>query len=269
MSLQTALTGLNGAQTGLDTVSNDLANASTTAFKSQTAEFADIYPSGSSNVPGLGVTTSSMDTDFAQGAPVSTGNPFDAAIQGNGFFVVDQGGQQEYTRDGSFELNGSDQLVSAATGAQVMGIQPSGALGPITVNTGALAASATTTSTLAFDLDFNTTTGTTDIPGTTTPYAYSYPVTTYDLLGNANTVDLYFVPGATGSDTYTVYAEPVSTGTNTASVTGAVAATAGPPATPGTGADRHRHGAGDAELLLRGCAHQRHAMHLDRGCHPW
>ena len=264
MSLQTALTGLNGAQTGLDTVSNDLANASTTAFKSQTAEFADIYPSGSSNVPGLGVTTSSMDTDFAQGAPVSTGNPFDAAIQGNGFFIVDQGGQQEYTRDGSFELNGSDQLVSAATGAQVMGIQPSGALGPITVNTGAMPASATTTSTLAFNLDSNTTAATTDIPGTTTPYAYTYPVTTYDSLGNANTVDLYFVPGTTGSDTYTVYAEPVSTGTNTASVTGAVAATTAP-ATPGTGGQTGT-ATELATLNFNSAVLARHAMHLDRGC---
>ena len=92
MSLQTALTGLNGAQDGLNTVSNDLANASTTAFKSQTAEFSDIFPQGSSNVPGLGVTTSDIDTDFSQGAPVNTGNPLDALIQGNGFFVVNQNG---------------------------------------------------------------------------------------------------------------------------------------------------------------------------------
>src|ERR1700742_777954 len=110
MRLPTAPTRLHGAQTGLDTVSNDLANADTTAFKSQTAEFADIYPYGSSNVPGLGVTTSEMDTDFSQGAPVSTGNPLDAAIQGNGFFVVSQNGTQEYTRDGSFELNSAGVL---------------------------------------------------------------------------------------------------------------------------------------------------------------
>ena len=169
MSLQTALTGLNGAQTGLDTVSNDLANADTTAFKSQTAEFADIYPYGSSNVPGLGVTTSTMDTDFSQGAPVSTGNPLDAAIQGNGFFVVSQNGTQDYTRDGSFELNSAGELVSAATGATVMGVTSTGALGPITVNTGAMPAQATTTSNLAFNLDSNPPTTTPDrhVPGST------------------------------------------------------------------------------------------------------
>ncbi len=54
MTLQTALSGLLGAQTGLNTVSNDLANASTTAFKSQTALFEDVYPDGDKNAPGIG-----------------------------------------------------------------------------------------------------------------------------------------------------------------------------------------------------------------------
>ena len=79
-------------------------------------------PSARATSPGLGVTTSAMDTDFSQGATVSTGNPLDAAIQGNGYFVVDQNGPQEYTRDGSFELNSAGELVSASTGAAVMGI---------------------------------------------------------------------------------------------------------------------------------------------------
>ena len=112
MSLQTAVAGLASAQTGLNTVSNDLANASTTAFKSQTALFADVFPSGESNVPGDGVSTSSISSDFSQGSLVSTGNPLDAAIQGNGFFAVSQNGTQQYTRDGSFQLNSSGQLVT-------------------------------------------------------------------------------------------------------------------------------------------------------------
>jgi flagellar hook protein FlgE len=214
MSLQTALSGLNGAQTGLDTVSNDLANADTTAFKSQTAEFADIYPYGSSNVPGLGVTTSQLDTDFSQGAPVSTGNPLDAAIQGNGFFVVSQNGTQEYTRDGSFELNPAGELISAATGATVQGLSSTGALTPITVNTAALPANATTTSNLSFNLDSNPAATVTDVPGTAIAYTESYPVTTYDSLGNADTVNLYFAYNPAAPTAYTVYAQPVtSTGT--------------------------------------------------------
>ncbi len=199
MSLQTALSGLNAAQTGLNTVSNDLANADTTAFKNQTAEFADLYPYGSSNVPGLGVTTSTMDTDFSQGAPVSTGNPLDAAIQGNGFFVVSQNGTQDYTRDGSFELNSAGELVTASTGATVMGITGTGALGPITVNTGAMPAHGHhhlgpgVQSGLQRPHDVNDR----RLPGLpATPYTESYPVTVYDLLGNADTVNLYFVQTA-------------------------------------------------------------------------
>jgi flagellar hook protein FlgE len=163
-----------------------------------------------------------MDTNFSQGAPVSTGNPLDAAIQGNGFFVVSQNGTQEYTRDGSFQLNSAGRLVSAATGATVMGIGTSGALGPITVNTGAMPAMATNTSALAFNLSSTpSTTTTTDIPGTATPYTESYPVTVYDSLGNADTVNLYFsynAATATTAPSYTVYAAPMTS-------TGAAAAT--------------------------------------------
>ncbi|HVE21986.1 MAG TPA: flagellar hook protein FlgE [Acidocella sp.] len=215
MSLQTALTGLNGAQDGLNTVSNDLANASTTAFKSQTAEFSDIFPLGLNNVPGLGVTTSAIDTDFSQGAPVSTGNPLDALIQGNGFFVVSQNGTQDFTRDGQFQLSPSGQLISAANGASVMGIQANGALGPITVNTGAIPAQATTTSDVAFNLDSNapTTAPTTDIPGFTpaTVFTNTFPVTVTDSLGNSDTVNLYFVQSAAPATSYTVFAQPVTT----------------------------------------------------------
>ena len=142
MTLQTALSGLLGAQTGLNTVSNDLANANTTAFKNQMALFSDVYPANQTNVPGVGVATSSVSSDFTQGNLVPTGNPLDAAIQGNGYFVVTQNGHQQYTRDGSFQLSSQGQLVTA-TGAQVMGYAAtqggslSATLSPLTVNTGA------------------------------------------------------------------------------------------------------------------------------------
>lgn len=217
MSLQTALTGLNGAQDGLNTVSNDLANASTTAFKSQTAEFADIFPQGSSNVPGLGVTTSDIDTDFSQGAPVNTGNPLDALIQGNGFFVVSQNGTQNFTRDGQFQLSPAGQLISASNGASVMGIQANGAVGPITVNTGSIPAQPTTTSNVSFDLNSTPAASTNQVPGAAagTDFSNTFPVTVTDSLGNANTVNLFFVPStpatpATTPITYTVFAQPLT-----------------------------------------------------------
>jgi flagellar hook protein FlgE len=252
MTLQTALSGLQGAQTGLNTVSNDLANASTTAFKSQTALFADVYPANARDVPGIGVNTSAIQSNFSQGGLVPTGNPLDAAIQGNGFFVVSENGTQQYTRDGSFELDADGRLVNS-DGAAVQGysLNSNGTvgatLGPLTVNTGAVPANAT--SRLGLTLNLNS--GDQVIPAATAfdaanPASYdeATSVVTYDSLGNANRVGLYFVqnPPAAGSTTpnWTVYAQAqtaagatvgaVQTLTNlTFSTSGAL--TAGSPAT--------------------------------------
>jgi flagellar hook protein FlgE len=91
MSINTAASGLTAAQTGLDTVSNDLANASTTGFKNQTSLFSAIYAANQADLPGIGVQSAGIDTNFSQGNQVATGNVLDAAIQGDGFFVVNNG----------------------------------------------------------------------------------------------------------------------------------------------------------------------------------
>jgi len=219
MTLQTALSGLNGAQTGLNTVSNDLANASTTAFKSQTALFGDIYPTGESNVPGIGVATSEIDTDYSQGNLSATGNPLDTAIQGSGFFTVRNNGTQQYTRDGSFSLDSDGTLVTS-TGATVLGFaagaaSASGAPAPITINTGAVPANATANVGLTLDLNSGDTVPVNPVfnPADPTSYNESTSVAGYDSLGNANRVNLYFVENAVGAGatpTWTVYAQPVS-----------------------------------------------------------
>jgi len=220
MTLQTALSGLNGAQTGLNTVSNDLANANTTAYKNETSLFAYIFPADETNVPGIGVATSEIDTDYSQGNLSATGNPLDTAIEGSGFFTVSNNGTQQYTRDGSFSLDTDGTLVTSS-GAKVLGFAPgassaSGAPAPITINTGAVAANATGNVGLTLDLN----SGDTPIPGNTvfnptdnTTYNESTSVAAYDSLGNANRVNLYFVenPPANGNTpTWTVIAQPVS-----------------------------------------------------------
>jgi len=224
MTLQTALSGLLGAQTGLNTVSNDLANASTTAFKTQTALFKDVYPADASNVPGIGTATEAISSDFTQGDLLATGNPLDAAIQGNGYFVIDNAGTQQYTRDGAFQLNASGTMTTS-TGTKLLGYPEttSGSLGstlaPITINTGSVSANAT--STLGLTIDLNS--GDAVIPTTTAfsaansaSYDESTSVVAYDSLGNANRVGVYFVqnPSATAGalPTWTVYAQPQDTG---------------------------------------------------------
>jgi flagellar hook protein FlgE len=226
MTLQTALSGLESAQTGLNTVSNDLANASTTAYKSQTALFEDLYPADSSNTPGIGTATEAISSDFTQGALTSTGNPLDAAIQGSGYFVVNNNGTSEYTRDGAFQLS-TTGVLETANGASVLGYTTSAngttssTLSPITINTGAMAANATS----ALGLTLNLNSGDATVPATTTfsptdptSYSESTSVTTYDSLGNANKTELYFVQNpaasADATPTWTVYAQPESsTGT--------------------------------------------------------
>jgi flagellar hook protein FlgE len=223
VSLETALTGLLGSQTGLDTVSNDLANASTTGFKSQTALFSAIYAANSHNTPGIGVQTKNLDTNFSQGDLIATGNPLDAAIQGDGFFVVSANGQQQYTRDGSFQLS-STGVLETSSGAAVLGYAEnangtaSGALQSLTVNTGAVPAQAT--SQLGLTLNLNSSdpvipAGTAFNAADPATYDETTSVTTYDSLGNANTTQLYLVQnpvvqGSGDASSWTVYAQPVT-----------------------------------------------------------
>ncbi|WP_298215717.1 flagellar hook protein FlgE [Acidocella sp.] len=219
MTLQTALSGLLGAQTGLNTVSNDLANASTTGFKSQTALFESVFPQNAVNVPGTGTATEGISSDLTQGNLTATGNSLDAAIQGGGYFIVSHNGTQQYTRDGAFQLSTTGQL-QTLNGAAVMGYAgangaPGGTLGPITINTGAVAAKPSAN--LGVTLNLNS--GDAQIPSTVTfnaadptTYSESTSVVTYDSLGNANRVQLYlaqYQPAvAGGTPSWTVYAQP-------------------------------------------------------------
>ncbi len=227
MTLQTALSGLLGAQTGLNTVSNDLANASTTAFKSQTSLFEDVYPADAGNTPGIGTATEGISSDLTQGNLTATGNPLDAAIQGNGYFLVSNAGTQQYTRDGAFQLGSNGQL-ETINKASVLGYGATGGtLGPITVNTGAVPAQAS--STLGMSLNLNS--GDAQIPSTTafsetdpTTYSETTSVVSYDSLGNANRVQLYLVqnqPAVAGTTpTWTVYAQPqLANGTDVGTAT--------------------------------------------------
>jgi flagellar hook protein FlgE len=219
MTLQTALSGLLVAQTGLNTVSNDLANANSTAFKSQTSLFEDLYPEGSRNVPGIGAATEGISSDLTQGNVTATGNPLDAAIQGNGYFVVSASGGQQYTRDGAFQLS-STGMLQTLNGATVQGYAqtngvPASTLSGITINTGSVPAKET--SNLGLTLSLNSgdpiiPAGTAFNPADTTTYDETTQVVTYDSLGNANHVQLYFAqnPAAAAGDvpTWTVYAQP-------------------------------------------------------------
>jgi flagellar basal-body rod protein FlgG len=129
-SLWTAKTGMDAQQNSMDVISNNLANVSTTAFKSSRIIFEDLLyqtirqPGSQSTqqteIPsgmqvGLGVRPIATERIFTQGNPQLTSNAQDVAINGNGFFqVLMPDGSTAYTRDGSFQLDSQGQLVTAS-----------------------------------------------------------------------------------------------------------------------------------------------------------
>ena len=134
-ALSTALTGLTAAETTIDVVGNNLANSNTMGFKSSKAAFATQFlqtmslgssptaDSGGTNPrqTGLGTMVAEITPNFNQGTIQISSNPLDMAIQGDGFFIVeDAGGGQLYTRNGIFKLN-SESQVTTITGNRVMG----------------------------------------------------------------------------------------------------------------------------------------------------
>ncbi len=153
-SLYTAATGMESLQTKLDVIANNLANVNTTAFKKGRANFEDLFYrqntlpgaqdqqqnlTATGTAVGLGVRVQSVQTNFTQGAMTETGRPTDLAIEGNGFFPLQDpsGNGTVYTRSGNFSVNAQGQVVigSAQTGRLV---EPN-----ITIPTNATAVSVT------------------------------------------------------------------------------------------------------------------------------
>ncbi len=114
----TAVTGIKATTTALDVTGNNIANASTVGFKSTRAEFADIYSTqvvgaGSSNIAGAGVLVSDLAQDFSSGTIEFTNSNLDLAVNGSGFFQLNDGqGGITYTRGGAFELDKEGFIVS-------------------------------------------------------------------------------------------------------------------------------------------------------------
>ena len=134
-ALAAGISGLKASQTALNVIGDNLANLNTAGFKSSRITFADAFSQtlepaqaassslGSVNSIqiGSGTSVASIDMDFSQGTITSTGNPFDLAIQGDGFFVVSDGEEDFYTRVGAFSLDENNDLVDSATGLKVQG----------------------------------------------------------------------------------------------------------------------------------------------------
>lgn len=118
MPFDTALSGIRAASSELSITGNNIANASTTGFKSSRAEFGDVYATSvlgsGSNTIGSGVQVQAVTQRFTQGNVGFTENELDLAINGNGFFVVNREGETLFTRAGTFGLDNQGYIVNNA-----------------------------------------------------------------------------------------------------------------------------------------------------------
>jgi len=208
-SFSTALTGLAASEVGVDVVGNNLANLNTTGYKASTVSFYDLVAEslglGSGGSVGLGTGKPRTVTDFTQGAIQSTSGALDAAIQGDGFFIVkDSSGTLNYTRAGNFQVDASGNLVTA-TGEKVEGwtqtggvLNTNGAISDITIPSGTLRAPvATANMSLNLNLDASATVGQPN-------GSFSTPIQVVDSLGTTHTLTVTFTKSGANAWDYAV-----------------------------------------------------------------
>lgn len=216
MGFQQGLSGLNAASKSLDVIGNNVSNANTVGFKESQAQFADVYANsltgaGASQI-GIGTKVAVVAQQFTQGNISASNNPLDVAINGGGFFRMSNNGTITYARNGQFQLDKSGYIINA-TGARLTGytanangVLSTGAPADLNINTSDLTPQTTTKVKAVLNLDSGST-----VPVTTpfnmadpTTYNSSTAVSVYDSLGNAHTLQTFYVK--TGANAWNVYA---------------------------------------------------------------
>ncbi|MDI3542777.1 MAG: flagellar hook protein FlgE [Candidatus Atribacteria bacterium] len=211
-SLFSGVSGLKNHQTRMDVIGNNIANVNTVAFKAGRVNFEDILSQtvegarspqtggmGGVNPKqvGLGMGIASIDTLFTPGSLQSTDNPTDFAVQGEGFFIVSDGSQVYYTRDGAFKTSADGALVNS-NGFRLQGwmadadgnIDSTQALQNITIPVGAqMKPKATTEIGFEGNLDANAAANSTWITS----------VQVYDSLGNPHNLTVTFEKAGTAN----------------------------------------------------------------------
>jgi flagellar hook protein FlgE len=162
MAFNTGLSGLRASSVDLDVTGNNIANASTVGFKGSKAQFGDLYASGylsaGTNPIGDGVRVQDVKQSFSQGNISFTDNGLDLAINGDGFFVLNNGGEVRYSRAGQFGID-KDGFVTNNQNMRVQGFVAdddgnlSGIRGDLQVETDNLAPRRTTSLRSDLNLD--------------------------------------------------------------------------------------------------------------------
>ncbi|MBB6186270.1 flagellar hook protein FlgE [Rhodanobacter sp. MP7CTX1] len=212
MALNQALSGINAAQSDLNVIANNIANAGTVGFKGSTAQFADIFAVTGLNLSataiGSGAELTKVAQQFTQGDIETTSNSLDLAISGDGFFTINNGSGPQYTRDGAFHQDPNGTVVTA-DGSNLQVYPPNGAGGfdtstltNLQLNTAQSSATATSTITMSANLPasaalpadapFN--------PSDSQSYTNATPLTIYDSQGGSHQATVYYVK--TGNNTW-------------------------------------------------------------------
>lgn len=201
------LSGLTADATALSTIANNLANQNTTGYKDTRVLFTDLFyqnlgttGAGDPIQLGAGAQVGSMPGNFTQGSVQATGVPTDVAIQGDGFFAVQEGGITSYTRAGDFSVDSNNFLVTSG-GQDVLGypavngVNTGTGVAPLQLGAGTTSPPAATAN---VQIDTNLNAG--DAVGAT----YSTPVTIYDSLGTTHILTFSFTKIATNTWNYTL-----------------------------------------------------------------
>ncbi|MGF1747954.1 MULTISPECIES: flagellar hook protein FlgE [Vibrio] len=201
MSFSIALSGLNASNSELNSISNNIANVSTTGFKESRTEFASVYSGSEAG----GVEVVGVSQNFEKSGTVTgTGRSLDMALSGNGFFVLeDSKGQTLYTRSGIFNMN-ADGMITANNGGSLQGYSVDannnlllGSVGTVQISTASLQAKESDSVEFVANLDAREAAPVLafDYSDSST-YNHSYTTPVYDSLGNPHTMSQYFVKTA-------------------------------------------------------------------------
>tara|TARA_R110002110_G_scaffold405241_1_gene624187 strand:+ start:18756 stop:20021 length:1266 start_codon:yes stop_codon:yes gene_type:complete len=221
MAFDTAISGIRAATADLGVIGNNIANSSTTGFKTSRAEFADVYATSllgaGGTAIGKGVSLAGVTQEFTQGNISFTNNELDLAISGNGFFLLSDDGASLYTRAGNFQVDREGYIVTKeghrlqAFGTNGVG-EITGQLGDLQLDTSLIDPNPTGVVDITTNLDSRD--GPPSIPfggpfdafaaPPTAPDPDSYNATTsstiYDGLGNPHVLSMFFVKSATPNE---------------------------------------------------------------------
>jgi flagellar hook protein FlgE len=199
------LSGLNASSKALDSVGNNIANSGTVGFKSATTAFADVFAAslGGGSQVGIGTTVAGINQQFTQGNVTVTNNPLDLAINGSGFYRLDNNGAITWTRNGQFNVD-KDGFIVNASGYRLTGYlaNASNVIVPSTpaeifINTADLQPQPTGNTGAGVEMGLNLDSRETviaapfDVNDPTT-YNSSTSATVFDSLGNPHLLSLFF-----------------------------------------------------------------------------